>query len=558
MKSKRIFGHAVGILSISFMVIGCAPRTGEDEIITEIDDPSTEITLDWDKTYQEIDGFGTFAGRAKPLYESENRDSIIEYLWGPSGLQLNMIRAEILYEYPFDENSGEVTVPGNAEINAGPGGIYHSLGEIRKQQIAQGWILKNVEEKYQVPIKLASAWSPPLYMRLDSTQGHSKVKLPEIPGFSNLEDAQRSIKILEPYIKGEKLIANGVNPEKRPDFARYLAGFVNAYKEMGIEFDAISPSNEPDNVVSEWVNAFWMPGDLGRFISDDLRPALDKEGLQDVKIIGPENAGWATNDLFLNNMDRSNIDIYAGHGYKEIMMHIGERLVRVEEATENTEDFESWYNALNEALSRETHGDLNTDPIPWSFSTGDKKVWLTEASDDSQQATGKGGDASMSAGLKLATQMHKFLTLEGNSINAYVYWLGMLDNDNNEALIWDINGSLKFPKTYDVMGHFSRDIEPGYIRFGAKVNKHPEDLLPSAYRDPDTGKMTVVIVNRGSDAYRTTLNPGFDTDELKGYQTTDNSTVHWKEEVVVTKEESGKWTVLIPAKSVITLVGERN
>ncbi|RAJ88001.1 hypothetical protein CLV59_101766 [Chitinophaga dinghuensis] len=58
---------------------------------------SANIALNWSQGLQPIQGFGAFAGRVTPFFESANRDTIMSLLWGSAGLQLNIIRGEILY-----------------------------------------------------------------------------------------------------------------------------------------------------------------------------------------------------------------------------------------------------------------------------------------------------------------------------------------------------------------------------------------------------------------------------------------------------------------------------
>lgn len=572
MNLKMIFVRLFCLMPALLLAIGCEKTVPTETENLNMEAVATEITLDWNKTYQEMDGFGIFAGRAVPWFQSRHRDSIMEAMWGSKGLRLNIVRGSLLHEYPFDVNSGRVTVPSLSDIAMSPdGGQYQALGPVQKEQLAQGWLLNHIEKNYDVPIKIASAWSPPMSMRV-FPNGPKHAGLFEGIKFPSNPD---SLMLLLDSIKtGKKYVANILDPAKRLDYARYIAGFVKAYKEQGIDFYGISPSNEPDNVVSTWTNAPWLPWDLGTFITGNLRPVLNQEGLSKVKIIGPETAGWATTNAYLKAMDHNSIDIYAGHGYKEIMEHLNTVLAAANlEVSKNdyTPDkgwlgifpnlpstIEKFVKVFKDyvkgAGKAKNHGDLNTKPTPWDIPTSGKKVWLTEASDDSQQATGADGDRTMKAGIKLATQLHTFLTLPGNGVNAYVYWLAMLESRNNEALVWDVKGSLEFPKTYDVMGHFSRDIKPGYQRFQADNNGR---VMVSAYKDPKTGEFTVVIINPSNSSCNATLNlSGFDVNGFTGYQTTDQSAGHWQESVRAIKK-SGKWEVSAPPKSLITLVSKK-
>ncbi|MBC9794458.1 glycoside hydrolase [Sinomicrobium weinanense] len=499
MNSKKASSVSSWILSVSLLAISCADKEmdelGGAEHLTfaAADTLTTSISLDWGQTYQQIDGFGAFGGRITPFFESPKRDSIMEYLWGQTGLKLNMLRGKVLHTYPFDQESRTVTIkPANVSIDVDTNGdVYQGLSDEEKEHLGQVWILKKARERYNVPVVFASTWTPPLYMKKDPTNISAT-------NFNGLDYSTSSTA-----------------------FARYVAGFAKAFKEEGIEFYGISPSNEPENVFSSWDASYWTPRHLGEFISNNLRPALNEEGLQDMKIISSENAAWGTANTFLSTMDKSNVDILAGHGYVEIGdIILGKR-------------------------------GLNQNPSIWTYATGNKPVWVTEASDDSGVY-----DNTMTGGIKLATNMHKLLA-ECN-VNAYVYWLGMLAIRNNESLICtNSDGTLDFPRTYDVMGHYSRDITDSYYRFKASVDQG-SGLMVSAYKEPGTGKFTVVVINSGDNAVNAAFDlSGFEAGELNSYQTTDHSAGHWNEEAPMTTDETGKMSALFPPQSITTLTGTK-
>ncbi|RAJ35531.1 glycoside hydrolase [Pedobacter cryoconitis] len=456
----------------------------------EIARDTADITLSWDKTYQKIEGFGAFGGRITPFFESPKRDSIMDQLWGQKGLQLTIIRGKIIRSYPFDKQNGVVSIkPAGADIDMDVNSAaYQKLTADEKEQIGQLWILKKAKERYQLPIMFASAWTPPLYMKTNPASESGK-------NFNGLNFKCCST-----------------------DFARYLSGFTKAYQNEGINFYAISPTNEPENIFSDWDASYWDAKHLGEFVSGNLRPALNAAGLTATKIISSENAAWGTANSFLSGMDKSNVNILAGHGYVEIGdLIFGKR-------------------------------GLNQDPKPWSFATGNKPVWLTETSDD-----GGTYDGTITGGLKLATSIHKFLA-ECN-INAFVYWLGMLAIKNNESLIGtNSDGSLEFPKTYEVMGQFSRAIHPGYVRFDSKLQNN-STLKVSAYKDPVSGKFSLVAINPGQQAVVCKVRlTGFNAGLLNSYQTTAGH-IRWQNGDAIAVKANGIFEVLVPASGVITFTG---
>lgn len=470
------------------------------------------ITLTWGTVYQRIDGFGAFAGRAVPFFKSRYRDTFLEKLWGDSGLRLNMIRAEVLHTYPFDATSGVVTIkPAGVSIDEPlDSPAFEALTRDQVEHLAQLWILKKAKERFDVSIPFASAWTPPLYMK---TNPNSK----SAQKFNGLDFRRHST-----------------------DFARYLAGFAKSHQDEGIDLYAISPCNEPENIFSEYQESFWLPRNLGEFITKNLRKALNEKGLGDTKIIASENAAWKVAKRFLfwrvpvvspgpGGMDKSNVDIYAGHGYVPPTELIASKL----------------------PFGHHLVG-LNQSPSKWPYDTGNKPVWVTEASDD-----GGTYDETMKGGLRLAISMHKFLT--ECDVNAYVYWLGMLDFKNNESLLGtNKDETIAHPKIYDVMGQFSRYVRAGYRRFSSTVANN-STLQVSAYKDPTTGKFAMVVINPGPVGVRSTIKlSGFTAGSLIPYLTSDESDAsrgHWPQGAAVDPQTDGSYVVTVPPLSVVTFTG---
>lgn len=75
----------------------------------------------------------------------------------------------------------------------------------------------------------------------------------------------------------------------------------------------------PGGASSTWGASYWNSTHLGEFVSNNLRPVLNEKGLNSVKIIASENAAWDTANGFLSAMDKSNVDILAGHGYAGVV-----------------------------------------------------------------------------------------------------------------------------------------------------------------------------------------------------------------------------------------------
>lgn len=566
MKLGKFKNYWLGYAVVIVTAFGC----GRHEIV-RLEDPKggadlptvdANATLDWNTTYQSIQGFGVFAGRAIPFFESAHRDTVLANLFGNNGLRLNMIRGEIMYTYPYNTSNWKVTIHDpNVNITTDPqSGAYRGLHWLKKQELSQLWILKTAKQRYNVPIMYASAWTPPLAMRFNP-----KSEKPGTAALFEYFEAAMSDKdttgILDPLRNitvGIDTLFNTLNFHTSAEsYARYIAGFLRAYQNEGISFYGVSPSNEPDNILAPWANCVWSPKQLGQFVSNNLRPVLNSSGFSNVKILAPEAASWSMSNSYLTGfmephrsgdlkfdvlegiswaiqktlfgeqaMDISNIDIYATHSYAEAAN-------------------------LNDQVGAGFQAGGRLDLKPRSLAVSGKPVWVTEASDATAPA-----DASMNEGLNLAINIFNALTT-GNA-NAYTFWLGLLDKKNNEALIWGdgSTGPLTYPKLYDVMGNFSRYIGAGYVRIGA-TQPNP-DLRIAAFKDPSSGKFSIVAINSGTKNQHCTLSmTGFKSGSLTEHLTSDASSSHWRSGVIPVNA-SGTFNVTVPAKSIVTYTGLKN
>ncbi len=563
MKLEKFKHSWLGYAVVVATAFGCTKPN-----VIRLEDPSGVIKpainsnaiLDWNTTYQSIQGFGVFAGRAIPFFESVYRDTVLANLFGDNGLRLNMIRGEILWTYSYDTSNWNVKLHApNVDITTDPqSGAYRELHWLKKQELSQLWILKKAKERYNVPIVYASAWSPPLAMRINPNS-EKPGTMEVVKFFDALINNKDTSGLLDPLRNGlgADTLFNTLNFKTSADrYARYIAGYLRAYQNEGISFYGVSPANEPDNIAAEWANCIWSPKQLGQFISNNLRPVLNNSGFSSVKILSPEAASWRTSNGYLkgftlNNsgglvdqtinalvlgfklaffgeepMDQSNIDIYATHTYSDA------------------------FDAGQQLRTGGKAGGL-LDLKPNSLAVSGKPIWVTEASDATAPA-----DASMTEGLNLGINI--FNALATGNANAYTFWLGLLDSKNNEALIWEdgSTGPLTYPKLYDVMGNFSRYIGAGYVRIGA-TQPNP-DLRIAAFKDPSSGNFSIVAINSETTDQNCTLSlTGFKSDSLTGYLTSDASSSHWQSDVIPVNA-NGTFNVKVPAKSIVTYTGVKN
>ncbi|MCS2334068.1 glycoside hydrolase family 30 beta sandwich domain-containing protein [Bacteroides sp. BFG-606] len=313
------------------------------------------------------------------------------------------------------------------------------------------------------------------------------------------------------------------NSEYSKEYAEFLTGFAKAFKnKFGINVYGISGWNEPDQAMGGWDGCLWGNQQMADFTIKNLRPELDKQGLQDTKIIYGELPWWANAVTWVetslkNNPELVNANIVAaGHGYSTV--------------------------------------DSNILPMTAAQEKG-IHVWQTETCDD------KTRDETWNDAMKWAKNYHDYLTKAQTS--AVVWWAGArYCTSTGENLLqtdkWDFSDSYYRVDRYYSIGQFSRYIQRGSIRVDVETasttaNRIPRDLSASAYIKDNT--YTIVLVNKS----KTT---GFDTlleiegkefDSMVSY--TSNSSVKWLRKKL-NPSSTGKRSVNVPKYSVVTITGK--
>ena len=472
---------------------------------------AANIGIQWNQTKQTMDGFGAFAGRVTPMYASSDRSDVIAKLFSDDGLNLSMLRAEVVSGYSPRE--GYINFHADVPMSSNTSGPCFVDPNLTVDQIniqcGQLWILKQAQATNPNIKFVASTWTPPLYMKTDPTSdtGNSN-STPPLP--------------------------NRLNPDYYQTFANYLAQFLADFKsKAGLSFYAISPQNEPDPtpLQSGFEGASWYPCDTAKFVSNFLKPALNGSG---TKIMASENADWLLAASYLpfmlnpsllclpNPGHTSGVDMLAAHGY-----------------------------SLPRLTGSVTYA---SNPLPWATSLSGLPRWVTEASQ-----TG-GYNPGMSTGMKLAVSIHQFIA--NNNASAYIFWLGAVGT-SDESLINIDKSPVELPKIYDVFGLFSRYIKPGYQRIDVTQDLLNPNLYVSAYRNSSTKDFTIIAINNGTSDLPLTLDfNGFATTAITPITTpaglvpaTADSSVRWQAAPPLSVNGSSV-TTTIPMQSVITYTGK--
>lgn len=324
-----------------------------------------------------------------------------------------------------------------------------------------------------------------------------------------------------PYYMKTKTLKR-LKPSCYYDFANFLADYVDAYQQINIPFYAISPQNEPFNIFSPWDVCFWSPAKTATFVEKYMRPIFDARELKKVKIIVAECSNWTINTAWLLMMPKKNItkniDIVASHGYT---------------LPNPFEHLEASY---------------DTNPLGLIPSKFKQSVWITEV------ASTKPFDPSMRMGLQAAICIHKFLAVK--NANAYVFWLGIIRGDSNEALICSNGrGNYQLTKAFDVFGNYSRYIKEGYTRVTTNSAALNKDIYVSSFKQTNPIQLTTVIINASEK--NVPINLRINNEEsirtLIPYLTPAELGMRWQEKDTIHRV-SDQFAYTLSPKSVTTLV----
>jgi O-glycosyl hydrolase len=324
---------------------------------------------------------------------------------------------------------------------------------------------------------------------------------------------------------------------REEDFAAFLADVIQHFREVeGIEFDTLSPFNEP-----QWD---WEEGTQEgcRYSVADMKRVIDalatESGLGDTRIEIPESGSlldlWR-GERYLQAFFETNSDAYvgeavaqtiAGHSYKTDLPETG--LVESRRA-------------LRQAL----------DSYPGLGFSMTEFCVLGEH--------GVGRDLGIDTALHVARLIHFDLTLAGAS--SWQWWLAVSPYDYKDGLIYidkdESDGEFSESKLLWVMGNFSRFVRPGMVRIeirrsdAATHEDTVEGLMASSFFDPYRGIITTVVVNFSQHGSPVKLMvEGAKVDRWVPYVTDAINNLSAFESVPVNR------TVTIPAWSVVTLVGK--
>ena len=321
------------------------------------------------------------------------------------------------------------------------------------------------------------------------------------------------------------------------DFAAYLAQIVAHFRDVeGIKFGVLSPFNEP-----QWD---WEAGTQEgcRYSVADMKRVIDalaqEPDLGNTEIEIPESG--------------TILDIGAGEKYLQAFF-----------------DVESASYSGDRVAPRLASHSYKTD-LP---ATGlvDRRLVLRAALDRYPRVQyamtefcplgkhGPGRDLGMDTALLVARVMHFDLVVAGAA--TWQWWLAVSPYDYKDGLVYieknTDDGEFFESKLLWAMGNFSRFVRPGMVRLDVRRSDDAthgdtvEGLMVSSYLDRDRGIVATVFINWTGES--TPVSLAVEGGVVNGwipYVTSSESDLDASSEV------PSNTTVLLPARSVVTLVGQ--
>lgn len=317
--------------------------------------------------------------------------------------------------------------------------------------------------------------------------------------------------------------------DKYADYADLLADYAKNFEaNMGAPLSILSVQNEP-NWKTDYESTYWSGTDLRDFLVV-MEQRFPRKGVRlgegGLGVMIPEFENFGVN---YNEMIKPSIDAPAA---EKILTHIALHQ----------------YNGAFDSTDR-----AGAKAFPEITAT-EKKFWQTEVSGSVNNIpTEKTG---INNALYYARMIHYDFTL--TQMNAFLYWW-LWNNDSREssfpgALVNIEDGeTIVAAKRLYAMGQFSRFIRPGWRRIESDTSPK-YGIYSSAYRNPDSNEIAIVLINDRTSAYTVELDlTGAEFEELNYWRTSEKENLM---SLGRQRTSANKTTVTLPPKSITTYYGK--
>ncbi|WP_274365417.1 glycoside hydrolase [Paenibacillus thermotolerans] len=498
-----------------------------------------QVLIDADVTYQKIDNFGASdAWSMEPLgkyWTEENKARVADLLFSrEKGIGLSAWRFNI----GAGSTETDQAIIGNPWRRAD---AFKSSGDGEydwSKQAGQVWFLRAAKER-GVDTLIAFVNSPPVWM---TKNGHAQPD-PAV-GSTNLKEG----------FEGE--------------FAAYLIDVLKHFQEEGIEFQYISPINEPTwdwNKAGQEGNRY-NNDDLKRVILELHRQLKEKgltaqisapDGVEITSLLDDEYFNMFTNnERYTGGANSLGTGKYREYikdllGDPEMREAVGNKIASHSYWSDYSKPGDDRLGKLRELLAANMK---KYDP--------DSKYWMTEYC--ILGPGGPGRDLGIDAALHVARTIHFDLT-KANAA-AWQWWTAVSKEDYKDGLIYtDFHNegdeqTVLPSKILWALGNYSKFIRPGAVRVALTGldEEARSGLFGSAYVHEGEQTVTAVFVNDSCEDRRISislqvLRPEAAAAVMQYYVTSAESDLKRGEDVPVRAD--GTLAAVVPARSVVTLYG---
>lgn len=339
-------------------------------------------------------------------------------------------------------------------------------------------------------------------------------------------------------------------PGRYDEYANYMTAINQHFQETGLGFDFLSPINEPQWNWSEDNNQEGCPWQNTEAAA--MLKVLDstiQESGQNVKIEIPETARIDfINDGDVDGRSDQAEFFFGSQSSVKDLPSLGKKIAA-------HSYFSTW--PVNEMIARREQA--------WNAlqqADSDLEYWMSEYCilANNEEIHGGGRDLGMDPALYVARVIHADLVIANAS--SWQWWLAVSPYDYKDGLVYidknKFDGQIYDSKLLWTLGNYSRFIRPGAVRIGLDRsdttpvgNFMRSGVMASAYLNQARDKVIVVAVNNSHEPRKINLSQdNNDTQTYIMYLTSANANLEKQPSV-----KSGQ-PFTIPARSVVTLVGK--
>lgn len=375
-----------------------------------------------ERKYQTWKGFGgaftESSGYAWSKLMQDARQEFVDAYFGAEGIGYSFCRLHI--------NSCDFALGNYAYLEQEPDENWSDFDISRDRQYILPLTKAAMKSSATEMTFLSTPWSPPAFMKTNGEMNH-----------------------------GGKL-----KPEYAKVWATYIAKYIKAYAEEGINISYITVQNEP-LATQPWDSCIYTAKEEQEFVRDFLAPTLQEEGFGEIKILI-----WDHN--------------------KELVYERAQEILSDEKVREQVAGVAfHWYTGDHfEGLS------LVSEAFP------EKELIFTEGCVEYSRF------ADHNETQKAMMYAHDIIGNMNHGANGFIDWNLLLDENGGPNHVGNYcaapimadtqTGSMEKRLAYYYIGHFSKFIKPGARRIA--VTKYSPKLEMTAFENTD-GKKVLVVLN---------------------------------------------------------------